>query len=188
MERGEVGRNYAIGIDIILHTILLIVRLSAWLRRLVLIGKSTIVGVVVALTLLLNMYTYIVVKVWISPFSPPRFLLHFQLQSCYLCLTKVPSFIQWCGTKMARCEQKLLNLTLPLVEFVYSLTILLISLITISYCFNVITRSRYFFLDVWKWEESMFVQQWLAPSSLFRIGIFSPHKQYPSIIVYVCVS
>ena len=59
------------------HTLLLIVRLSAWLRRLVLIGKSTIVGVVVALTLLLNMYTYIVVKVWISPFSPPRFLLHF---------------------------------------------------------------------------------------------------------------
>ena len=84
---------------------------------------------------------------------------------------------------MARCEQKLLNLTLLLAEFVYSLTILLISLITISYCFNVITRSRYFFLDVWKWEESMFVQQWLAPSSLFRIGIFSPHKQYPSIIL-----
>ena len=65
-------------------------------------------------------------------FSPPRFLLHFQLHSCYLCLAKVPSFIQWCGTKMARCEEKLLIPELPLVEFVYSLIFLLISLIAYS--------------------------------------------------------
>lgn len=132
----EVGRNYhiCIDIDIILYIILLVVRLSAWLRKLVLIGKSMIVGVAVALAVLLK-YVYIYIKQWkykFLLFSPPRFLLHFQLHSCYLCLAKVPSFIQWCGTKMARCEEKLLILDLLLVEFVYSLIFLLISLITHS--------------------------------------------------------
>ena len=41
-----------------------VVWLSAWLRKLVLIGKSMIVGVAVALTILLKyVYTYNVVKV-----------------------------------------------------------------------------------------------------------------------------